>query len=143
MAYYYKDKLKDAHGELTSYKISGDWQFTVLRYSDFDIAIFENGVPIMDTFAVPLDIYVKETDLNGKRPFEIYTDLLNIRLTAVSLINRGFATAIRKKFDITLKAVKLTAIIQQLIMKTLTLKQENVTICKTWTAKHIRAINAL
>lgn len=74
MAYYYKDKLKDAHGELTSYKISGDWQFTVLRYSDFDIAIFENGVPIMDTFAVPLDIYVKETDLNGKRPFEIYTD---------------------------------------------------------------------
>ena len=74
MAYYYKDKLENAHGGLTLYTISGDWQFAVLRFGDFDMVIFENGIPIMDTFAVPLDIYVKETDLSGKHPFDIYTD---------------------------------------------------------------------
>lgn len=74
MAYYHKEELENAHGELNLYKISGDWQFAVLRFGDFDMVIFENGVPIIDTFSVPLDIYVKETDLSGKHPFDIYTD---------------------------------------------------------------------
>lgn len=74
MAYYYMDKLKNADSNLTLYRITGDWQFAVLRFSDFDMVIFDNGIPIIDTFTVPLDIYVKETDLSGKHPFDIYTD---------------------------------------------------------------------
>lgn len=76
MAYYYSDKLKNADDYITLYRLSEyeDWQFAVLRFSDFDMAVFEKDMPMLGAFAVPQNIYIDETDLSGRHPYDIYTD---------------------------------------------------------------------